>query len=211
MDKITFICPIYNSYPQIISALICQTHQNWELILIHDGPNSTNLRKVIEDAGDKRITYIETETRVNKWGHPWRRWALEEIKEGRLSPDCDYVVITNADNYHVPVYCEYLLNGFRKNPAAVAAYGSMMVHSYPSWQAQMDGSKIVHQWGIMQCWMQLGHIDCAGVMIKKGAACEAGWRDVDSHSSDWVYFEDVIKRHGKEKFVMVPGCLLVHN
>ncbi len=33
-DKIVFICPIYDAYPQIISSLICQTHKNWELLLI---------------------------------------------------------------------------------------------------------------------------------------------------------------------------------
>lgn len=191
-SKVTFICPIYNSYPQIISSLILQTHANWELILIHDGPNETGLKDLINDS---RIKYIETETRGGNWGHHLRKYCLENLDT--LSPHADYVVITNADNYHVPVYTEYLLRGLQNNPNAVAAYCSDMVHSYKAWQ-------------VIPCSLKLGFIDCAGVMIKKRIACEAGWRDIQ-HSSDWTYFNDIIQKHGADKWVKVPGCLLIHN
>jgi hypothetical protein len=191
-DKIAFICPVYNSYPQIISSLITQTHANWELLLIHDGPNSTGIKQLITDA---RIKYIETAERRGKWGHYIRQWALENID--KLSPNCDYVVITNADNYHVSVYCEYLLRGLQNNPNAVAAYCSEMVHSYKAWQ-------------VIQCSLRLGFIDCAGVMVRKEIAKQVGWRDTESHSSDWTYFNDIIQKYGS-KWTKVPGCLLIHN
>jgi len=37
--------------------MICQTHKNWTLKLIHDGPNETGLKKLIEQVGDSRIEY----------------------------------------------------------------------------------------------------------------------------------------------------------
>lgn len=187
-SKVLFICPVYQSYPQIISSLILQTYQNWELLLIHDGPNTTGLKELINDP---RIKYIETEKRAGNWGHSLRQWALT------LPTDSDFIVITNADNYHVPVYIEYLLNGFRDNPASVACYCSCMVHSYKAWQ-------------IIQCSLKLGFIDCAGVMVRANVAKETGWHDM-AHSSDWTYFNDIIKRYGADKWTKINGCLLTHN
>lgn len=197
MSKVTFICPVFNTYPEIISSLICQTHKNWELLLIHDGSNNTGLGKLVKAIGDSRITYIETEKRVGNWGHYLRQWALNEIKHGVLAKGTDYVVITNADNHHVPVFCEYMLKGFI-NSSAVATYCSKMVHSYTAWD-------------ILESRMQLGYIDCAAVMIKKDAACNVGWNDITGHSADWSYFKDVMDRYGESSFVKVKGCLLIHN
>lgn len=196
--KITFICPIYNSFPEIISSLICQTHENWELLLIHDGPNDTGLNELVNNYGDQRISYYETEERGDNWGHHLRQAALQGIKNGSLAPDTDYIVITNADNYHVPVYCEYMLNGFLKNSNAVATYCAKMVHSYKAWD-------------VIDCRFQRGFIDCAGVMIKKEVACDVGWNDITSHSSDFTYFSDIAKKYGQSNFIKVTGCLLIHN
>lgn len=197
-DKVTFICPVYNSFPEIISSLICQTHKNWELLLIHDGPNETGLKKTVESFNDQRITYIEREKRVGNWGHAIRKWALEEIKNNKLALNTDYVVVTNGDNYHTPTYCEYLLNGFYQNKNAVGVFCDKMVHSYVAWD-------------VINCSFKRGFIDCAGVMIKKEAACSVGWNDVVSHSSDWTYFEDIAKKYGANNFFKIKGCLLIHN
>lgn len=197
VSRVTFICPIFNSFPEIISSLICQTHKNWELLLIHDGPNNTGINKYIIAINDPRIKFIETENHAGNWGHSIRKWALDEIKEKRLSENADYIVITNADNYHVPVYCEYMLNGFENNNSAIAVYCEKMVHSYQKWNVQ-------------NCSLQLGHVDCAGIMIKTEVACQVGWNDF-SHSSDWIYFNNIIRRYGIKNFIKVNGCLLIHN
>jgi hypothetical protein len=196
-DKVVFIVPIFQMYPQIISSLLCQTHKNWELILIYNGPCDNNLADIVKQADDSRIKFIEYPEATGKWGHVLRQWALKEIGEGRLS-DADYVVINNADNYLVPVYTERLLKGFDKSHTAVATYCSAMVHNYKSWD-------------VIPCSLKLGFIDCGGVMVKKDVACEVGWRDTGSHSSDWTYFSDIATRYSPSNFVSVPGCLFVHN
>ena len=169
--------------------MICQTYPNWELRLIHDGKSDFDLiERLVTTINDKRITYIQTPQRVGNWGHSLRRDELNILK---LRNDVDYVVITNADNFHVPTYCEYMVNAFK-------SYCSDMVHSYK-------------KWGVIPCSMKLGYVDCAGVMLRKDVACEIGWRDVLSHSSDWTYFDDVIKKYGVEKFTKANGCLLIHN
>lgn len=189
-DKVTFICTIYNTYPQIISALLLQTHQNWELILIHDGPNDNNLKSLIPD--DHRIKYIETEERKGNYGHHLRQWALNKFELG------DFTVISNADNYYVPVFIDYMLRGFKKSHTAVATYCDSMVHSYKAWQ-------------VIPCRPEKGFMDCGGVVIKSNIAKEVGWRDITDHSADWTFFSDIAAKYSWKNFLPVKGTLFIHN
>jgi len=204
IDKVTFICPIYNRYPQIISSLINQTHENWELILCHDGINTTNLRRVINAIDDERITYIEHPVRLGNYGHPLRKFYLNEIKEGRIAQNTDYIVISNDDNFYSPIALEEALKVFKLNPSAIATYFSQFVHGYMS--NQPDGT---YRFGIMNTKLQLGFVDCGGVVLKKDIACEIGWNDM-SHSSDWTFFKSIIDRFGAKSFKEVKGCHFVH-
>lgn len=194
-DKVVFICPVYDAFPEIISSLICQSNKNWELLLIDDNPEETVCAAIVDAVKDKRIKYIKRAREAN-WGHPHRKWALNELKEGRLS-DADYVCISNADNFYTPVFVEYMIAGFKKNPVAIACYCSDMVHSYLKWSTQ-------------PCRLERGHLDCGGVIVKKDAACETGWQSMD-HSSDWTYFETIIRKYGADKWQKIPGTLFVHN
>jgi hypothetical protein len=186
---VCFICPAYNAHPYIIESLQAQTHKNWKLYLVHDGPNETGLKEYVENINDPRIIYYETETRSSNWGHSIRSEWLQKV-EG------DYVVITNQDNYHVPVFIEYMLRGFTHDSAAT--YCSDMVHSYKAWQ-------------IIPCSLRRGYLDCAGVMVKLDKAKACGWNDVTSHSADWFYFKDLITKYTPYSFKRVTGCLLIHN
>ncbi len=195
-NKVTFICPMFDAFPEIISSLMCQTYKNWELILIDDNPEKTIAKDIVDVLKDKRITYIKRE-RMAKWGHPHRQWALNEIKDGRLGKETDYIVITNADNFYVPVFIEYMLNGFIDNPHALATYCNLTVHSYIAW-------------GVMECRFERGFLDCGQVMVKKETACEIGWNSYD-HSSDWTYFNEIASKYGIPCFIPVKGALFVHN
>lgn len=190
--KVAFICPIYNSYPEIISSLINQTHKNWVLYLIHDGPSTVDIKSIVAATGDKRIIYSETSERRQHWGHPIRKEYLDKLK----TSDFDYICVTNGDNFHAPTYCEYLLKGFTNGQ--VATYCAQMSHSYIGWK-------------IIDCRLQQGYVDCAGVMIRKDVACAVGWPDVEAHSADWIYFKTIIDKYGADKFAKVEGCLLSHN
>ena len=125
MKKITFIAPIYNYYPLLIPNLLTQTHGDWRLILIHDGPNSTELAKQVEHFQDSRIGLHFTEKRYNDYGHSLRAMGL------KLVTNTDYLVHTNADNYYVPKFCEYMLKSFSEG--IVAVYCDM-IHSHKEWR-----------------------------------------------------------------------------
>lgn len=217
-DKVIIICPIYNSFPQIISSLICQTHKNWNLVLIHDGKASEQLKYMIGMYGDSRIIFLESEERKGNWGHFYRQFGIDNIDN--LVADAEYVVITNADNYHVPPYLEKMIEGFN-NREIVATYCSAMVHSYISNQqvthldvGQTSSTELKweqYNFGVLQCKLERGYIDCAGIMVKKECAQKVGWNDIVTHSSDWTYISDIIKEYGENRINKVNGCLLVHN
>ena len=199
---VMFICPIFNSYPQIISSLLCQTNPNWRLLLIHDGPNSTGLEKIIQETNDSRIQYIVHAKRTNDWGHSLRRWALDKIKN--LSHDVEFVVITNPDNYYIPTFVQEMTMGF--TPETVATYCSHFVHGY------VCPNKVLgdHRFGVIETELKLGMIDCGGVMARKKYACEVGWSSLEIYS-DWTYFSDLIKKYGSARWKKVLGTLFVHN
>lgn len=181
---VTFICPIFKSYPYIIPSLLAQTNPNWKLLLIHDGPG-----QIQNISQDPRITFLQTAERRQHYGHPIRQEYLPKI-------DTEYVVLTNADNYHVPVYVEHMMRSF--TASIVGVYCSQMVHSYKAWQT-------------IDCSLHRGYIDCAGMMLRTKEAQEVGWNHIEDPSSDWFFFNDLIRKYGVNRFKKIPGCLLIHN
>lgn len=179
---VSFICPIYDKYPQIISSLLCQTYENWRLYLIHDGPEPIDL------PDDPRIIYERIERNGNDYGHSIRKAWLQKIRS-------EYVVITNPDNYYMPPFIKLSLAAF--TPNAVAVYCNRIVHSYTNWK-------------VMECRLQRGFIDCGQVMLRTAQAASVGFNSTD-HSADWFFFENVAKEYGPRSFVPYNACLFVHN
>lgn len=181
---ISIICPIYDKYPQIISSLICQTYQNWDLHLVHDGPTMLDL------PDDPRIKYEQVKRLENDYGHTIRKNWLQKVGG-------NYVLITNPDNYYAPVFLDKCLKTFLKHPNAVAVYCNQMVHSYKDWQ-------------VIPCSLRRGFIDCGGVMLKTKEVQSVGWNSAE-HSADWFFFNDVATKYGRNSFVPFRGAMFVHN
>lgn len=185
-DKVIVICPVYQNYPAVISSLIAQTHQNWELYLVHDGHGEIELPK------DRRIHFECTKERVGNWGHSIRAEYLQKLKDKG-----EYVIISNVDNYYAPVFMQRALECFRSNPTAVAVYCRQIIHSYTNWE-------------VMNCRLQRGFIDCGQVMLKMPEASSVGWKS-NEHSADWFFFNDIANSFGRNSFVPFKGALFVHN
>jgi hypothetical protein len=194
-QKVAIICPIYKQFPMIIGSMIAQTHKNWKMLLVHDGEDELNIKAYVEFLNDPRIKF-EVSEKVGYYGHPIRQKSLERMKAKELFPDSNYVLITNGDNYHMPTFLEFMLRGFNKD-SIVATYCRSMVHDYL-------------RYGIIHCKLELGHIDCASVLVRKDIACDVGWKSKE-HSSDWLYFKDIMDKYGKGNWNAVDGCLMVHN
>ncbi len=188
MKRITFIAPIYNYYPVLIPSLLLQTHSDWRLILIHDGPNSTQLAEQVEHFKDSRIDLYFTDKRYNDYGHSLRGIGLQRVS------NTDYLVHTNADNYYVPKFCEYMLKSFLEG--IVAVYCDML-HSHK-------------EWGLLEAQPAFGKIDCGAVMFKVTAALETGWKS-RRFEADWDMIAEVLRKYGINSFKHVNKPLFVHN
>ena len=193
LPKVAIISTAFNRYPQIIPSLICQTHKNWELYLVHDGITHV-VRHYANAFKDPRVIYSENNTTLGNYGHITRQNVLRDMKNKLYATDCDYVVITNEDNYLAPIFLEKMIGGFKSN--TIATYCSM-VHNYFGYKA-------------IDTKLEMGHIDSSAVMIKKDIACDVGWNSM-IHSADWVFFKEIIDKYGKDKWVKVDGNLLMHN
>jgi hypothetical protein len=201
MSKVVFVCPIYNSYPAVIASLIMQRHQDWELLLIHDGPGFYDPdgqgSRAAWEFNDPRIHFSETPERRGLWGHPIRRETIEKLGRKELIPGCTHVVVTNPDNYHLPCYCDKMLAGFDRHPRVAAVYCESILHNYIDWN-------------LMPSKIERGSIDTAGFMATIEAAASVGWFS-DDHSADWFYMEALHKKYGSKNVVQVGGCLAIHN
>lgn len=197
-DRVVVIAPIYDAFPEIISSLICQTYKNWELVLIDDNQTSTRTRDIVATVNDNRISHIQRPRADadGKYGHPHRQWALQQMKIGHIAKEANYVLITNPDNYYLPNYLAAMTLAFT-NPNIIATYCASMLHSYDNWK-------------LMQCQLELGRIDCGGVIVRKNIACDIGWRSFE-HSSDWTYFEDILKKYPSAHWMKVEDILFIHN
>jgi hypothetical protein len=187
----TIICPIYNEFPAIISCLIMQTNKNWKLWLIHNGPSDGSGEAYVNLVNDDRISWQETPTHTANWGHKTRQDYLQKVQS-------KYVMITNPDNYYVPTFIEKCLKAFVIKGTTVAVYSEQIIHNYTDWK-------------VMNCRPARGFIDCGSVMMKASEVKEVGWNNITDHSADWIFFADIIKRYGVQKFMPVKGCLFVHN
>lgn len=175
---------------------------------MHDGPVPNDYPKF----SDSRIHFIEEGGPRKNFGHPIREQYLQKVRTREIK--ADFVLVTNDDNYHAPFFLEKLVKALEERPDATGAYCSHMVHNYAGFPGQpVPAGKEHHVAGynIIQCRPERGFIDVAGVLIRSEFSGKVGWPDY-SHSSDWNYLNKIaMSSGGWEKFVNVPGCLLVHN
>lgn len=169
----------------LISAIICQTFENWSLHVVHDGP-SEDAAAICNSFSDDRIHYYETETVNGAWGHPNRDWALSLM-------DGEYMLFTNDDNYYVPEFMERLLN--KAQQEGLDFVYCDMVHNHQNYQ-------------VLRTEPRRCHIDMGAFLVKTALAKQVGFKDYD-YCGDGVFVEKVVAsgaRIGKAE-----GILFVHN
>jgi len=189
--RVIFTAPIFNCYPILIHALQLQTYPNWKLILVHDGPNTTGMRKLLDFIDDPRITYFESQTRFNDWGHSLRQIALDYVGQ---QMDGEFIVMTNADNYYVPGFTAAMIDQFK--PQTVAVYCDM-IHDFYRWE--YTKTRLVHS-----------YVDCGCFMVRRATALSGGWKSKE-YDGDWTYIEEIRSRHGEESITKINAALFVHN
>lgn len=190
------ICTVYDRVIPLrilIASIQVQTDPRWRLYIVHDGPASEDWRvEMTKYAADPRITYIETPTINGNFGHPNRAIMLKKLPINRS----DYVLITNDDNYYVPLFIE--LMGNRCKPRTGMVYCDTL-HSYLKYD-------------VLKSAIKVNYIDMGSFIVRLDVAKKTGFRH--SHlSADGTYAVECAAfcRKLSLEVAYVGKALFVHN
>jgi hypothetical protein len=167
---------------------------NWLMTIIHDGPASEEVLKTVAlYKDDLRIVFFATDTRQGNWGHSNRKTFLSMIGG---NPG-DYVLITNDDNYYVPMFIDLMLKEALL-PQVAIVYCDFLHHNYC--------------YDAISSKLKINHIDMGAFIVEIGLAQEVGFTH-DEPAADGYFAEETHETALRKglKAVHIPKALFVHN
>jgi len=190
------ICTAYQRPIQLrmfIDSFLVQTNPNWILHIIHDGEPSDDIKKIINSYEDKRIMFEHTKNVNGNYGHSNRNLMLEMI----ITNSNDFVLITNEDNYYVPVFVEYMLNSVDHKPIGIVYCNT--VHSFFGYT--IHNSRLIER-----------HIDCGAFIVRADIAKKVGFVGIH-HSADGAYAQECkrVSDNSGLQSVKIDKPLFIHN
>jgi hypothetical protein len=176
----------------LAASIRAQTYPHWCMLVVHDGPSDGLI-------GDRTLGRIslpeprclthETVVRKQQFGHPHRQMAIDRL----LELGCEWIGLTNQDNYYVPVYLEWMLATAQDKQAELVYCDA--VHSHKQWKP-LSGE------------LRRGHIDLGGFLVHKRIAEKIKF-DKFTFAGDWDYISRL--KAATKKTCKVPGTLFIHN
>jgi hypothetical protein len=173
-------------------SFLAQSYPRWKLLVVHDGPPAPAAEPVLEQLRrlDKRVKVEVTQERVKQFGHPHRQAAVERL----IADGCEWVGLTNDDNYYAPAYLEAMLGAALDKPPAELVYCDL-VHSHKMWRPVSTAPA-------------RGKLDL-GAFLVRAALC----RKIRFDNYGFAGDGDYISRMARAAKVVrkLPGTLFVHN
>lgn len=183
----------------LLASLACQTLQNFDVIVLHDGPDPET-RTVAERFAARdpeRFQYIETAVRHNDYGHTLRSIGIEAARG-------EFVLITNGDNYYAPRFSEFVFEAIATHDLDVALWDLVHSHTRP-------GGTVLSSYSPFRVYPLRYMVDIGSFLVRTELAQRVGFVD-KSHDGDARYVEDLLTvtdrglRIGK-----ICKTLMVHN
>jgi hypothetical protein len=174
----------------LLQSLRAQTYDLWHALVVHDGPLSADTNYALGAVTwDDKCRLHVTETRQQQFGHPHRQTAIDKL----LAMGCDWIGLTNDDDYYMPVYFEWMLSAALDKKVDFVYCD--MIHSHQLWKP-------------LTCEIRRGRIDVGGFLVHRRIAEQVKF-DNYTFAGDWDY---ISRLHNKAKLsVKVPATLFVHN
>lgn len=199
-NLISVILPTYNRgyiIEKAIASVICQTYENWELIVVDDA-SADDTWKVMEQYKDKRIKYIRE--KENRGANYCRNIGVKH-SEGA------YIAFLDSDNYWEKDKLEIQVKEIRKTEENVAlVFCNEMI--------DFEGRQYIfpEHWNHLE--MDIGAtlferniIDTNTAMVKRECFDQAGGFDEKMpRIQDWEFFFRLVNICGY-KAVYIPKCL----
>lgn len=197
-STLNVICVAYRKTPELrmlINCFFVQSDPRWNLFIIHDGPPPADLVKMIEFYRDPRIKFEFTEKVNGSWGHPNRRMMLRKMPHSRK----DFILITNDDNYYVPLFVEMMMTQARKEANNTGIVYCNTVHNYTKYD-------------VLETRLKRGSVDMGSFIVRSDVARKVGFNS-DEFDADGIYAEECAQYCSKMKLklVHIRKALFVHN
>jgi hypothetical protein len=218
-QEVTIICVAYRRYREIhvlINSILCQTVNNWKLLIIHDGHDGKMEREVGHYTKKyETIEYLETDRRFNDYGHSLREIGIRMV-------ETPYLMMTNDDNYYAPKYLEYMFHAIKEKNLDFVLCNMVSSHDFllaekPPFPIYMnlfqtvDGSYKQSPYNVINSIPKKHCIDIGNFIIKSEIAKSVGFRE-KGFCADGTFVEDVMSLYeGKIRVGKVDKVLFVHN
>jgi hypothetical protein len=169
--------------------------------MVQDGPSSTDIRRWVEDFNDPRVLYRESVERRGFWGHPNRKWLLEEVTS-------KWVSWGNADNYYCPIYVEWMKSVGDEFELDVVL--TNIVHNYKDVNPYP-----CPPYSVLDARPVLGGVDFISFIINTEVVKEVGLNHTEFSGQDGKIIDDtkqLFESQGREfRWNKIPSVLACHN
>ena len=196
--KFSFIIPCWeqtNLLKCLLQSIWCQTYTNWEVILVHDGPNPSHEKALGDLIGNSRFKYTNTEVRYGYWGHYGREVGTRLVTG-------DWIIHTNDDNYFMPILLEEINSAITRDPEINFVYWEMILGKYVNEHShnKKDYGHFIPK--VQHSYMDWGQFATKSEVIKKYS--------INKHeaAADGTLVENM--KHELNP-VFIDKCLFVHN
>jgi hypothetical protein len=176
----------------LIGSFLTQTDHRWTLSIVHDGTVPEDIKRVIDYHKDLRVRFDNTPECNGLWGHPNRAMMLD-----RLAGACDdFVLITNDDNYYVPMFVQLFLEQCR---ADVGMVYCNTVHSYMKYD-------------ILYTRVKENMIDMGSFIVRQSVAKAVGFKH-RHEQADGRYAEECATYCNQHRLrvIYIDKALFIHN
>lgn len=201
--RLTVIAVAYKRYLQIpilIHSFLCQSSQDWELHIYHDGYDKEHeaIVKPYQEKYPEKIHYHYSKKRYNDWGHSLREKALETLPLG------EWTLLTNDDNYYVPIFVESVLNAANSSPDTKMIYFDCIQRT------KAKNSHSQEYYGLQQSIPVMLQIDM-GSFVTRSDIFKSVKFESKAFIADGIFIETLIKTYPDAAFLKLNQCLFVHN
>ncbi len=198
---VTVVTPTWRRNPEIVRrsiyCMMLQTIGEWRQVVCSNGPEEPEIRKMVEELGDPRVTYecFDSEMGKGDFGNTARKRTIERA-------ETDYVMFLDDDNVVLPHYLSTMVESLKNAPDCDLAVCKIM-HFGPLNEKLVGKPPIV----LAGDPVRVAHIDPLQVLVRTKAIKEVGWDVETGYISDGVTLE---RLGDKFKVVRVNKVLGVH-
>lgn len=176
---ISIIISTYNRPEQLkraIQSVLSQTYQDWELIVVHDGPSETPGKAYWADCpSDSRIKFFELPIQHGKDTKPKNYGILQSKGE--------YIAYLDDDNEYYPEFLEQQLDAITKAGVDVVYCDMLIFNDQKPNSAPAPAISMPYD---QQVLMRKNFIDTSMVMHKRQAVFDVGgWDETLPRFVDW--------------------------